>query len=272
MLVDTHCHLDMLPRWLEPPLQGDAAHAEIASVLERARERGVGPVLNPGVTWAEMPGVVEVAERHADVWAAVGIHPHEAETWQDGSLDRLRELARHPRVMAIGETGLDYYYEHASRDAQIRAFREQLDLARERDLPVIIHTRDAEADTLDLLPEAGPAGGVLHCFTGTAELALAAVERGFMVSFSGIVAFKKSQDLREVARQVPLSYTLVETDAPFLAPPPHRGKRNEPTWVVHVAEALAEVHGVDLETLARVTTENARRLFRFTERTAGARP
>jgi TatD DNase family protein len=270
MLVDTHCHLDMLPRWLEPPLQGDAAHAEIASVLERARARGVGPVLNPGVTWAELPGVLEVAERHPDVWAAAGIHPHEAETWLDGSRERLRAIAIHRRVMAIGETGLDYYYESASREAQIRAFREQLALARELDLPVIVHTRDAEADTLDMLPEAGPAGGVLHCFTGTAELAGAAVARGFMVSFSGIVAFKKSQDLRDVARQVPLSHTLVETDAPFLAPPPHRGKRNEPTWVVHVAEALAEVHGVDLETLARITTENARRLFRFEERPLGA--
>ena len=269
MLIDTHCHLDMLPKWLEPPLSGDDAHGEIETILGRARAVGVGHVLNPGVTWDGLPGVLQVAERHPEVWAAVGIHPHEAGTWHEDSLDRLRALTRHPRVMAIGETGLDYHYETASRDAQIRAFRDQLTLARTCDLPVIVHTRDAENDTLEILKEAGPRAGVLHCFTGTRELATAAVATGFYISFSGIVAFKNSRDLREVARAVPMDRMLIETDAPFLAPPPHRGKRNEPTWVLHVAEALAQALDTDLETLARETTANAIRLFRFTERGQG---
>lgn len=262
-LFDSHSHLDMLPGWVEGELTPQAARAEIDAAVQRAREAGVAWVLNPGSTWAEAPGVLAVADRYPQVFAAVGIHPHEADSWGAESYERLNRLAQHPKVVAIGETGLDYYYQHGSMDAQKRAFAEQIRLARELDLPLIVHTRDAEADTLSILEEEGPHRGVMHCFTGTWELAESALERGFHISFSGVITFKKSEDLREVARRVPLERMLIETDAPYLAPPPYRGKRNEPAFVVKIAEQLAELHGVPVEEIARISTENALRLFRI---------
>lgn len=262
-LIDSHCHLDMLPAWAEGELTLEEAFAEIDGAVARAQEAGVEWILNPGSTWAETPAVLTVADRFPNVYAAVGIHPHEADSWDAESYERLECLAQHPKVLAIGETGLDYYYTHGSREAQQRAFAEQIRLARALDLPLIIHTRDAEPETLAILKEEGPHRGVLHCFTGTMALAEATLELGFHLSFSGVVTFKRSTELREVARHVPLDRLLIETDAPYLAPPPHRGKRNEPAYVVKVAEALAEVHGLPVAEIARITTENARRVFRF---------
>ncbi|HEY9898314.1 MAG TPA: TatD family hydrolase [Pantanalinema sp.] len=261
--IDSHCHLDMLPGWVEGELSLEDSWLEIERAVQRAQDAGVEWMLNPGSTWAEMPAVLAVAERYAHVFAAVGIHPHEADSWDDASYERLKALAAHPKVLAIGEIGLDYYYDHGSREAQHRAFREQLRLAKELGLPVIVHTRDAEEDTVAILKEEGATHGVIHCFTGSTALAQATLEMGFHISFSGVVTFKKSEELRATAKVVPLDRTLIETDAPYLAPPPHRGKRNEPAFVVKIAEALAEVHGVGLVDIAERSTENALRLFRF---------
>jgi TatD DNase family protein len=261
--IDSHCHLDMLPRWVEGELTPEAVSQEIDQAIQRASDAGVEWILNPGSTWDETPDVLAVAERHPHVFASVGIHPHEADSWDDASYERLKALAAHPKVLAIGEIGLDYYYAHGSREAQHRAFREQLRLARELALPVIVHTRDAEDDTVAILNEEGATYGVIHCFTGTTALAQTTLEMGFYISFSGMVTFKKSEELRATAAVVPLDRLLIETDAPYLAPPPHRGKRNEPAYVVKVAEALAEVHGVGLAEIAERSTENALRLFKF---------
>lgn len=259
--VDSHCHLDMLPGWVEGDLSLEDSWREIEAAVQRAHDAGVEWILNPGSTWKETPAVLAVAERFSHVFASVGIHPHEADTWDDGSYARLKGLAAHGKVRAIGEIGLDYYYDHGSREAQHRAFREQLRLARELDLPVIVHTRDAEDDTVAILKEEGATHGVIHCFTGTTALAEATLAMGFHVSFSGVVTFKRSEELRATAKVVPMERLLIETDSPYLAPPPHRGKRNEPAYVVKIAETLAELHGVGLAELAERTTENALRLF-----------
>jgi TatD DNase family protein len=260
--IDSHCHLDMLPGWVEglPPEEHDR---NIDEAVARAREAGVRWILNPGVTWDDFPRVQALTERYSNVFVAAGIHPHDAETWTAGSYERLKEMARHSRVVAIGECGLDYYYDNAPREKQQEAFRDQIRLAKELDLPLIIHTRDAEADTMRLLEEEGATRGVFHCFTGSKELALAGIRRGFAISFSGVVTFKKSEALREVAREVPDDRFLIETDAPYLAPPPYRGKRNEPAYVVKIAETLAEVRGVSVEAVAERATRNTIQLFRL---------
>lgn len=260
--IDSHCHLDMLPDWVEG-LPADARDANIDEAVRRAHDAGVRWMLNPGVTWHDMPRVQALTERHPSVFVAAGIHPHDAATWTKGSTERLKELAAHPRVVAIGECGLDYYYDHSPREQQQRAFREQIRVAKELDLPLIIHTRDAEEDTLRLLEEEGATRGVFHCFTGSQELALAGVRMGFSISFSGVLTFKKSEALRAIAREIPADRFLIETDAPYLAPPPHRGKRNEPAFVVKIAETLAEVRGERLDEIARQATDNTVRLFRL---------
>lgn len=260
--IDSHCHLDMLPEWVEglPPEEHDR---NIDEAVARAQEAGVRWILNPGVTWAEFPRVKALTERYPNVFIAAGIHPHDAETWTDGSMERLREMARHPRVVAIGECGLDYYYDNAPREAQQRAFREQIRIAKELGLPLIIHTRDAEADTMRILEEEAATHGVFHCFTGSKELALAGIRQGLSISFSGVVTFKKSEALREVALEVPLDRFLIETDAPYLAPPPYRGKRNEPAYVVKIAETLAEVKGMSVAEIAEHATRNTIQLFKL---------
>lgn len=260
--IDSHCHLDMLPEWVEG-LPIEEHDRNIDEAVERAREAGVRWILNPGVTWAEFPRVQALTERYPNVFVAAGIHPHDAETWTEGSYARLKEMATHPRVVAIGECGLDYYYDNAPREKQQEAFREQIRLAKELDLPLIIHTRDAEEDTMRLLEEEDATRGVFHCFTGSKELALAGIRRGFCISFSGVVTFKKSEALREVAREVPTDRFLIETDAPYLAPPPYRGKRNEPAYVVKIAETLAEVKDMTVAQVAENATRNTIQLFRL---------
>lgn len=253
MLVDSHCHLDF-----------ETFAPELDAVVERARESGVRTCVSIGTKLDKFPGVRAVAERYSDVWCSVGVHPHEAEGELLDNPQILIEHAKHPKVVGIGETGLDYFYEHSPRDQQIVNFRHHITAARDTGLPLIVHTRDADDDTIRVLNEEmarGPFTGVLHCFTGTQRLADAALELGMSISVSGIATFKNSGALRDVLKSVPLDRLLVETDAPFLAPMPLRGKRNEPAFVVHTAAMLAELKGLEKDELARVTTDNFFRLF-----------
>jgi TatD DNase family protein len=258
MLVDSHCHLDF-PEFAP----------ELDAVVERARTAGVGLCVSIGTTLDGFPRVQAVAERFDSVWCSVGIHPHEAEKEPLEDAQALIALAQGPKVVGIGETGLDYFYEHSPRAAQQKNFRLHIAAARELGLPLIVHTRDAEDDTIEILRdemEQGAFTGLIHCFTGTKKLADAALELGFCISVSGIATFKKSEELRAVIREVPLERLLVETDAPFLAPIPHRGKRNEPAFVAHTADVLAGLKGVSREDLAAQTTQNFFSLFRKVKR------
>jgi len=253
MLVDSHCHLDF-PEFAP----------ELDAVVLRAQDAGVEVLVSIGTRMDGFPKVREIAERFANVWCSVGVHPHEAEKELLDSPMPLIEAARHPKVVGIGETGLDYYYEHSPRRQQIANFRTHVEAARQANLPVIVHTRDADDDTILVLREemaARPFTGLIHCFTGTKRLAEAALELGLYISISGIATFKKSDELRAVLKEVPLNRLLVETDAPYLAPMPHRGKRNEPAFVRHTAAALAALKGVSASELEDATTDNFFRLF-----------
>ena len=252
-LVDSHCHLNY---------EGLAERQD--EVLEYARERGVTGFLNISTRQGEWKDVIAVAERNIDVWATVGVHPHEADAHPDLGASALADAAKHPRVVAIGECGLDYYYDKSDRGAQRDRFRAHIEAARSSGLPLVIHTRDAEHDTAEILAEGvkqGGVTGVLHCFTGTAELARKGLDQGFYVSMSGIVTFKNAQELQETAKWLPLDRLLVETDSPFLAPVPHRGKTCEPAFVADTAAFLSELRGEDPEALADATTANFFRLF-----------
>jgi len=253
VLVDSHCHLDYL-----------AQDEDLDAVVDRAREQGVGTLVTICTKLTEFPIVKGIAERFDQVYCSVGVHPHEADAEGQGTPDRLIELASGPKVVGIGETGLDYYYKHGSPEAQKESFVSHMDAARETGLPLIVHTRDADEDTVALLRRSHAKGafpGVIHCFTAGAALAEAAIDLGFYISLSGIVTFKNATELRAVAKQVPLDRLLVETDAPYLAPVPVRGKRNEPAFVAHTAAYLSDFLGVPAEELAHVTTENFFRLF-----------
>ena len=208
--------------------------------------------------------VRSIAERYDNVWCSLGIHPHEAGNEAVPEVDELVALADHPKVVGIGETGLDYFYERSPREAQQACLRVHIDAARETGLPLIVHARDADDDMIEILEEGyrnGPYPGLIHCFTSGPELAEKALEIGFSISFSGIVTFKNAEDLRNVAKSVPMDRILIETDAPYLAPVPNRGKRNEPAYVVHVAEMLAQVRDMDADAIAETTTDNFHRLF-----------
>ena len=258
MLVDSHCHLDYLAR------DGD-----LDEVVGRARRAGVGRMLTICTKVSEFETVRGVAARYDDVWCTVGIHPHEAEAEPAVTADRLAALAQDPRVAGIGETGLDYFYEHSPRAVQQASFRAHIAAARASGLPLIVHTRDADDDTAAILEEeyaAGPFAGVIHCFSTGRALAERALAIGFYISLSGIVTFKKAEALRETAAALPLDRLLVETDAPYLAPVPNRGKRNEPAFVTHTAAALAGLRGVAVEEIAAATTENFFRLFTRVDR------
>ncbi len=256
MLVDSHCHLDF------PEFQED-----FEGVLARAREAGVGRFLSICTHVERFAPILALAEREPDIWCTVGTHPHSADEPAERSvtIDELVARTRHERVVGIGETGLDYFYDNSPRDIQQESFRRHLRAAVEAGVPVIVHTRDADEDTLRILKEESQGGrlkGLLHCFSSSQWLAEAAVgELGFLISFSGILTFKKADELRATARALPAEALLVETDAPFLAPMPHRGKRNEPAFVAHTAARLAEERGESLEDLARRTTANFHRLF-----------
>ncbi len=254
MLVDSHCHLDRLDL---------AAHdGSLDAALDAARARGVQHFLCIGVSTANADAVKGLAERYSDVDCSVGVHPLDLEKGEAPALDWLLDELNHPHVVAIGETGLDYHYEPEAAELQQQSFRLHLQAAQATGKPVIVHTREARADTLALLREAAlPQAGVLHCFTEDWEMAKAALDIGFYISLSGIVTFRNADALREVARKVPADRLLVETDSPYLAPIPHRGKPNLPQYVREVAEFLAMVRGESFEDLAQQTTANFKRLF-----------
>jgi TatD DNase family protein len=253
MLADSHCHLNYKGLAEDQP-----------AILARARERGVTAMLNISTRENEWDAVIATAEREADVWATIGIHPNEADAHPHIDTAKLVERAAHPRVVGIGESGLDYYYGLSDRDRQQTSFRAHIAACRETRLPLVVHTRDAEADTAAILAEEmgkGAYPGVIHCFTASEDFADKALELGFYISISGIVTFKNAQDLQATARRLPLDRLLVETDAPFLAPVPHRGKRGEPSFVADTARFLAELRGETVEQLTNATAENFHRLF-----------
>lgn len=254
MLVDSHCHLDF------PHL-----HDQLEAVLARAAEAGVGQMVTISTRIRRFEQVRAIAERHDNVFCSVGTHPHYADEERDIGPDAIVRLAEHPKVVAIGEAGLDYYRDNAPRADQEHGFRTHIAAARTSGLPLVIHTRDADADTARILEEEfsnGPFGIVLHCYTGGVELARRGLALGAYISFSGVLTFKTSQALRAIAAEVPLDRLLVETDAPYLAPEPMRGKKNEPAFVVHTAARLAAVKGVAVDEIASVTTANFHRLFK----------
>ena len=252
-LIDSHCHLNY------PGLS-----ERQDEVLANARARGVGGFLNISTRQREWVDVVGVSERNGDVWATIGVHPHEADAHPDLGASALIEAAAHPRVVAIGECGLDYFYDKSDRAAQRERFQAHIEAARATGLPLVVHTRDAEADTAEILArEVGKGGvtGVLHCFTGSAELARKALDLGFFVSISGIVTFKNAQELQQTAKTIPLDRLLVETDSPFLAPVPNRGKTCEPAFVADTAAFLSDLREQPLDELAEATTANFFKLF-----------
>ena len=242
-IIDSHCHLDF------PDFADD-----LDGVVERARAAGVERMITIGTKVSKAAGVVAIAERYDDVFFTVGTHPHEAAGEDAEDFDAMRAFARHPKCVGIGEAGLDYHYNSAPRDVAQRVFRGHIALARELDLPLVIHTRDADADMAAILTDEMGQGrfrALLHCFTASRELAETALGLGLSISFSGVVTFKKSEDLRAIARDVPLDRILVETDAPYLAPTPHRGRRNEPAFVVATAGVVAEARGIDARSAGR---------------------
>src|SRR5215217_684571 len=258
MLIDTHTHLD------DTRYQDDRD-----SMIARAHEAGVGACVTIGCDLTTSQSAVALADRYPTVYASIGVHPHAVKQISDGWYDEFRRLAKHPKVVAYGEIGLDYHYNYSAPKEQRERFREQIQLARELRLPVIIHTREAQEDTIAILKEeqASQVGGVFHCFSGDARLAKGALELGFYLSFSGILTFQNATVLREIAKTVPLDRLLIETDCPYLTPVPHRGKRNEPAFVALVAEQLAALRSgepeMSAEMIGRLTTENAKRLFKI---------
>lgn len=255
MLVDSHCHLDY----------PDFAEEGVPQILLRAQDAGVGHFLTICTHVSKFDAVMAVAQSSSLVHCTVGTHPHHAAEPEekDIPLSRIVELAAHEKVAGIGETGLDYYYDHSPRQVQQDVFARHVEAAVQTGLPLVIHSRDAEEDTIAVLKEAGQgrATGVMHCFSGSPWLAQAALDIGFYISFSGILTFKKSEELRQIAKDVPLNRLLVETDSPYLAPMPHRGKRNEPAFVAHTALQLAQVHNLTRKEMASITTDNFFTLF-----------
>jgi TatD DNase family protein len=257
-LVDTHCHLDM-----------DAYASTLDDVIREAAACGVRRIITVGIDVDSSCAAVSLAGRFANVWATVGIHPHHAEEAEPENIERIARLAKNraAKVVAYGEIGLDYAKNYAPRDVQLRAFTVQLEVAKGLGLPVIIHDRDAHEATLGVLRENAPypAGGVMHCFSGDSRLADRVIELGFLVSIPGIVTFNKSDTLQRVARDIPLDHLLLETDGPFLAPVPFRGKINKPEYLLYTARKIAELRGIPLDEIARRTTRNAVKLFRLAE-------
>lgn len=249
--VDSHCHLDM------------KAYDDRRQVVERAKASGVQYILSVGIDLPSSKAALTLAEEFAGVYCAVGIHPHHVVGVEEAEYQELAALARHPKVKAYGEIGLDYARDYAPHDVQISHFERQVALAKELHLPLIIHDREAHADVMTILKAASPLpeGGVMHCYSGDLDLALKAIELGFYLSIPGVVTFNKAEVLHEVARHVPLEALLIETDGPYLAPEPFRGKRNEPAYVLYTAVKIAELRGISVSEVARQTSANAMRLF-----------
>ena len=258
MLIDTHTHLD------DARYEGDRD-----AVIARAQDAGVQTFVTIGCDLETSRAAVALAERYPFIYATVGVHPHEVKRIEERWYAELRQLARHPKVIAYGEIGLDYHYDHSPRETQRTRFREQVRVARDLQLPIVIHTREAQEDTITILREerAPEVGGVFHCFSGDAWLAKDALDLGFYLSFSGVVTFQNATMLRDIVKTVPMDRILIETDCPYLAPVPHRGKRNEPAHVKLVAEKIASIKSTEkplsLEEVERITSDNARRAFKI---------
>jgi TatD DNase family protein len=264
MFIDSHAHIE-----------SEDFDSDRAQMIARALDAGVEIIVavgNGDIARDSHARAFQLAEQYPFIYTTVGVHPHEARLLNDALYAKLAELSAHPKVIAWGEIGLDYHYDNSPRDQQREAFRKQLRMARERNLPAVIHTREAEADTLAILDDEwrdSALPGIIHCFTGTRPFAEAAVARGFLISFSGVVTFKKSEDLRETARALPLDKILIETDCPFLAPVPYRGRRNEPAYVVEVARCIAIERGITVEEVGRATSDNFKRLFKLDSEQGG---
>jgi TatD DNase family protein len=254
MFIDSHAHID-----------GAEFDVDRDEVIERARAAGVTTILNVGTGdphSGAFERAVELGRKHENLYTAIGTHPHDARLYDDQAEEKIKTLVTKERVIAWGEIGLDFHYDNSPRDVQVAVFKRQLRTANECDLPVVIHTREAEPETIEILKNAQvKRRGIFHCFSGSMDLARSAIELGFMISVSGIVTFKKADELRAVAKEVPLDRLLIETDCPYLTPIPYRGKRNEPAYVVEVARCLAGIHGIDIEEMARITTENFHAFF-----------
>ena len=251
IFIDTHTHLDF-----------DRFDGDRDEVIRRAHEANVAMMITIGVDYATSLAAIKIAEEHKNVYAAIGVHPHDAANMTEEQFDELRDLLKHPKVVAIGEVGLDYHYDYSPRDVQRRVFRRFLDLATSTHMPLIIHTREADEDILSIIREKGRSNwhGVFHCFSSDERMAQKALDLGFHLSFTGTVTFKNSESLN-VAKKAPLDRLMIETDCPFLAPVPRRGKRNEPAFVVHVANEIAKARQMPIDEFARITTLNAMRFF-----------
>ncbi|MDD5097953.1 MAG: TatD family hydrolase [Candidatus Omnitrophica bacterium] len=252
MLVDTHCHLDF------PEYDQDRDE-----VIQRAKERGIEYIVNIGSSLKGSEGSLELSRKYASIYATVGIHPHEADSITPETLAKIKNLAKNQKVVAIGEIGLDYFKQFSKKENQLPLFLSQLTLAKELGLPLVIHTRDAQADTLKALKDMMPVKAVVHCFSGDSLFLKECLDLGFLISFTCNITYKKAQDLRDIVKLTPIESLLLETDAPYLSPEGFRGKRNEPAHVRLLAEAVAGLKGLKIEEVERVTTENARRFFNF---------
>ncbi|MBG9802091.1 TatD family hydrolase [Brevibacillus laterosporus] len=256
MLFDTHAHLN-----------AEQFDEDRDDVIAGAQANGVSTIVNVGFNRETIPTTMELAEKYDFIYAVVGWHPQDAITMKEQDLEWLEELSKHPKVVGLGEMGLDYYWDTSPRDVQAEVFRKQIRLARKLQMPIIIHDRDAHQDIIDILREekAGEVGGIMHCFSGSYELAKMALDMNFYISFGGPLTFKNAKKPKEVAAKIPLERLLIETDCPYLTPHPFRGKRNESAYVKYVAEEMAQIHGLPYEELAKITADNARRLFNIRE-------
>ncbi|MDN9011942.1 TatD family hydrolase [Brevibacillus laterosporus] len=256
MLFDTHAHLN-----------AEQFDEDRDEVIARAKENGVSTIVNVGFNRETIPTTMELAEKYDFIYAVVGWHPQDAITMKEQDLEWLEELSKHPKVVGLGEMGLDYYWDTSPRDVQAEVFRKQIRLARKLQMPIIIHDRDAHQDIIDILREekAGEVGGIMHCFSGSYELAKMALDMNFYISFGGPLTFKNAKRPKEVAAKIPLDRILIETDCPYLTPHPFRGKRNESAYVKFVAEEMAQIHELPYEELAKITANNAHRLFNIRE-------
>ena len=255
MFIDSHAHLD-----------DERFDEDRESLIEGFEQRDIDMVINVGSDLKSSRASIELSKKHENIYAVVGVHPHDAQYAEEDYLEQLKELSKEDKVVAIGEIGLDYFYDNSPRDIQRKVFIEQIRLAKELNLPVVIHTRDAAQETFDILKEAARDGrltGVLHCYSGSVEMAMKYIKLGFYISLGGPVTFKKSKTPKEVAAAVPLDRLLIETDSPYLTPEPHRGKRNDPTFVKYTAETIAKIREINVEELARATSENIKKLFRI---------
>lgn len=249
-IIDTHCHLDM------PQFESDRDE-----VIQRARATGLEAIITVGSDIESSISALEIANKYDFIYCSVGVHPHEASRLDEHAIDRLRGLLSKKKIVAIGETGLDYHYMHSPKDVQKEAFRRQIRIALKNNLPLIVHSREAEKDTIDILKEEGVTKGVMHCFSSSPNMAEDAMRLGLYISIAGPVTFKNAKNLKEIAKSVPDEYLLIETDSPYLTPEPLRGKRNEPSFIVHTADEIARLRGVSIEDIYRITSLNAKRLF-----------